>query len=365
MKGYGVHRLQAEMKQSRLNELRDAPLDFTYPSLLPASGPGRCSNTGHGLLEFRLRAVLRNPHVQRGGLQPTLVSNGANVQKGSSSSANIITGLRNVVWPPDVANSSPGRTSWPGELFPNPRSSGTDWTDAAVQTEPVLRVYGRCDPCSERDSAIGGLRSTIPSRLCPRNGTPHSRPCAHACLRARRPSSAPGGGLPEPLRATKVQSGSAADWPPPKSGDQEGDGRPGYPKSSRRPSEMATNGRGAMLPSGSGVRERQLPLPCPHPHSVSSLVLQLETAWTADTAAGLCFQQGRGRNKAEGWKWSQENKTLAKCLSRCVSRDDRHRGCHIGCRELTMNPVVSAKISSGGGPHTVSCVRGPGRLRPT
>ena len=35
----------------------------------------------------------------------------------------------------------------------------------------------------------------------------------------------------------KDQSGSAADWRPPKSGDQEDDGRPGYPKRSRRPSD--------------------------------------------------------------------------------------------------------------------------------
>ena len=34
----------------------------------------------------------------------------------------------------------------------------------------------------------------------------------------------------------KVQSGSAADWRPPRSGDQEGDGRPGYPRRSGRPS---------------------------------------------------------------------------------------------------------------------------------
>ena len=50
----------------------------------------------------------------------------------SAIKGNIFTGLRNVVWPPDVANSSSGRTSRPGELFPNPQSSGTDWTGAAA-----------------------------------------------------------------------------------------------------------------------------------------------------------------------------------------------------------------------------------------
>ena len=33
----------------------------------------------------------------------------------------------------------------------------------------------------------------------------------------------------------KDQSRSAADWRPPKSGDQEGDGRPSYPRRSGRP----------------------------------------------------------------------------------------------------------------------------------
>ena len=37
----------------------------------------------------------------------------------------------------------------------------------------------------------------------------------------------------------KDQSGSAADWRSPKSGDQEDDGRPGYPKRSRRPRETS------------------------------------------------------------------------------------------------------------------------------
>ena len=123
-----------------------------------------------------------------------------------------------------------------------------------------LGVYGRCDPCSEREPGLGRLRRTIPGRLCFRNGTLHSRPCAHSC---KRPSGAPGGDLPEVLRPTKVQSGSAADWRPPKSGDQKGDGRPGYPMRSRRPSEMATDGSVVkrrfvelLDVTGSGVRAR-------------------------------------------------------------------------------------------------------------
>ena len=53
------------------------------------------------------------------------------VQKGNSSS-NIITGFRNVVWPPEVVNSSSGRTFRAGGLFADPQGSGTDRTGAAA-----------------------------------------------------------------------------------------------------------------------------------------------------------------------------------------------------------------------------------------
>ena len=42
--------------------------------------------------------------------------------------------------------------------------------------------------------------------------------------------------FPRYCAENKVQTGSAG-WRPPKSGDQEDDGRPGYPKRSRRPRE--------------------------------------------------------------------------------------------------------------------------------
>ena len=83
---------------------------------------------------------------------PTVgVTDGASVQKANNSSNNMIAGLRNVVVPQEVAHSSSGRTSWPGELFPNPQSSRTDRTGAAavyhvrfqqprrVPTEPAPR----------------------------------------------------------------------------------------------------------------------------------------------------------------------------------------------------------------------------------
>ena len=52
------------------------------------------------------------------------------------------------------------------------------------------------------------------------------------CLRAKdHLEDTKVGGLPETLCAPQEdQSGSAADWRSPKSGDQEDDGRPGYPK---------------------------------------------------------------------------------------------------------------------------------------
>ena len=45
--------------------------------------------------------------------------------------------------------------------------------------------------------------------------------------------------FPRYCAENKVQTGSAADWRPPKSGDQEDDKRPGYPKRSRRPRETS------------------------------------------------------------------------------------------------------------------------------
>ena len=44
------------------------------------------------------------------------------------------------------------------------------------------------------------------------------------------------GGLSEELRRTESPDRQRSGWRPPKSGDQEGDGRPGYPKRSGRPS---------------------------------------------------------------------------------------------------------------------------------
>ena len=102
-------------------------------------------------------------------------------------------------------------------------------------------MYGRCDHCSKREQepGIGRLRRTIPGRPCHRNGTTHSRVPAGKKTTSRAPKWRLS---PRYCAAQKVQSGNSTDWRPPKSGDQEGDGRPGYPKRSRRPSEMATDG---------------------------------------------------------------------------------------------------------------------------
>ena len=59
------------------------------------------------------------------------------------------------------------------------------------------------------------------SPMLPQRHSPQSTMCPSLCLRAKDHLRTPSGGLPEVLRFTQiVQSGSAADWRPPKSGDQ-------------------------------------------------------------------------------------------------------------------------------------------------
>ena len=55
----------------------------------------------------------------------------------------------------------------------------------------------------------------------------------------------------------KDQSGSAADWRSPKSGDQEGDGRPGYPQGAGDP-EAADGGIRMRRPEKRGPSRRAL-----------------------------------------------------------------------------------------------------------
>ena len=148
-----------------------------------------------------------------------------------------------------------------------------------------MEVYGRCDPCLHEDPGLDDGGANRPRS--PRNGKqpptvqrtcddtsagPHEdpltasraalregdgtrsrgliSPCRRMCSTApvvlpfylrvspestsavskpvpagKRPHVRTPGGLPEELRPTQVQSGSAADWRPPKSGDQEDDGR--------------------------------------------------------------------------------------------------------------------------------------------
>ena len=122
-----------------------------------------------------------------------------------------ITGLRNVVWPPDLANSSSGRTSRPGELFPNPQSSGTDGccccrrgklttktgADGACPVECMAGVTLAPRRTWDRTTDENNLRPS------PHNGTPQSRPCAHSCCRAKRPFGALCGVFPWGQAATE------------------------------------------------------------------------------------------------------------------------------------------------------------------
>ena len=70
--------------------------------------------------------------------------------------------------------------------------------------------------------------------------SPHIAPgtCPRLCLRAKdHLKGTKVSAFPSLCAPQKVQAGSAAVWRPPSSGDQEGDGRPGYPRRSGRPSE--------------------------------------------------------------------------------------------------------------------------------
>ena len=174
-------------------------------------------------------------------------------------------------------------------------------------------MYGRCDPCSEREPGTGRLRrEQAPVPCTPAMASDHRQSRKHATTQRAGPhedpltassgrpserevtghspgtqsrgliipsrrmfSTAPVRGLSSwclhvslkftsahqcpacafgqktTLRAPrwrsprasaphkKDQSGSAADWRSPKSGDQGDDGRPGYPKRSRRPRDTS------------------------------------------------------------------------------------------------------------------------------
>ena len=67
-----------------------------------------------------------------------------------------------------------------------------------------------------------------------------SSPVSSMCLRAKDNFEGTKGAVfPSLCAPQEVQSGSAADWRSPKSGDQEDAGRPLYPKRSRRPREKS------------------------------------------------------------------------------------------------------------------------------
>ena len=87
--------------------------------------------------------------------------------------------------------------------------------------------------CSLRHQR-GGLIPLVPTRF---TRVHISSKVSSTCLRAKdHLEGTKVAVFPSLCAAQKVQTGSAADWRSPKSGDQEDDGRPSNPKRKRRPS---------------------------------------------------------------------------------------------------------------------------------
>ena len=129
----------------------------------------------------------------------------------------------------DPGQEDRGATDCPGPLY---TGNGASWSPRrpAGQQRAVLgsdtdgtRSRGLIIPSRRMFSTApaGGLVPLVSSRDV---GVHISSPVSSMCLRAK--------GLCAPQEDL---SGSAAAWRSPKSGDQEDDGRPSYPKRSRRP----------------------------------------------------------------------------------------------------------------------------------
>ena len=229
-------------------------------------------------------------------------SNGAYIQNSDSSSTNIIIGLRNVVWPPDVVNLSSGCTFRPDELFPNPQSSRTDRISAAavttrrsqlprrVPTEPVPWSVRQVRQVLHGEPRIGRLtRGTPCSHTLPQWHSPQSTMCTRVLAGKRPPEDTRWrhsvGAAPRGKSSPAAQrTGGHRDW------FQEDDGRLGHPKRSRRPSEMAT---GATFPARA-----------PRSHGQRSPRKVTPAAWSTRTLRLLrkpsyCRRWNRGEKSAE------------------------------------------------------------------
>ena len=94
-------------------------------------------------------------------------------------------------------------------------------------------------PLLPRGPGIGELRrEQAPAAHAPRNGVavPTSLPkCPASACGQKTTLGAPRWRLPEVLRPTESPDRQRSGWRPQRSGDQEGDGRPGYPRRSGRP----------------------------------------------------------------------------------------------------------------------------------
>ena len=114
-----------------------------------------------------------------------------------------------------------------------------------VLTEPVpWECTAGVTLAPMREPGIGGLRRTLPAPSTPATVLPTSGPCAPAGLR----------GQIHPAHGVATISRDCAR---PEEWCRDGDGRPDYPKKSRRPSEMATGGCEESRPRWRQLRPRK------------------------------------------------------------------------------------------------------------
>ena len=118
-------------------------------------------------------------------------------------------------------------------------------------------MYGRCDPCSEREPGTGRLRrEQAPVPCTPAMASDHRQSREHATTQRPGPHEDPltaSSGRPSEERVTGHQEGSRGLISPSRRMfstapvNQEDDGRPGYPKRSRRPSAICCVDDGVTL----------------------------------------------------------------------------------------------------------------------
>ena len=132
---------------------------------------------------------------------------------------------RNGKRPPTIQGTCDDTASWPPRRPARGPLREGDGTQSRGLISPSRRMFSSAP--KER------LIPLVPTRF---TGIHVSSPVSSMCLRAKdHLEGTKVAEFPSLCAAPEVQPGSAADWRSPRSGDQEDDGRPGYPKRSRRP----------------------------------------------------------------------------------------------------------------------------------